>query len=1131
MVLTIPTMLAQDKLYLGLCWNASGTATSSSRNAVAAADDQSISYNSASGAYEGIINMKSGSTNFCFSFYTGTPGNATTWYGSSNMMASSVALVVGTPVSKALNERAAGIAGYYMTFPTGASYTEAPVKIVANLSTKQVTFELQEVKEEAPENYYVWQDGGDGMNGWGQMLNLKPVEGQEGIFTGTGEFSIPAYKSNISIYFGTSATTNTQGILLANNQAVELNASLPVQGASQTVNLTAASSVFGNTKYIVLPEKGTYTFTLDWNTKTVTISQAPAADKLYYAFATGASAAFTPDPATDGYLSYNAEKDVWEGDIISTSTPYQYVRFYVTGADNAITYISPTNKNTEMKYNYTVGFATSNVVTWNGATTYIIKATKTQSDAGGYYITGWAANPDARYQKEGKANLSLNFNASTTSGFEFVFTKVDAWMPTPTQIYILRGTGMNQGTSAPTGYTLLPVENEDEQLVFEGTVDVPAGGMSFVLANQSGVTSGVNFIPVINSSTPVVEKPNTNPVQKYVDMNQRLTSVPNNFTFNCTLQESVDAYTNYNYLYTAQQGKTKITYNYDTKALTVEYLEDFVTFNFTGGEDAYKYVKMVQVNGDDMNDVTLTSNTYSYNYTSADNAQFALAPEEGYLMSVSCATPGALPEAYQIMSTGQGSTMVGVEKAGRGYQFNVSVIELASLPKSLSLNYINTAGSMGIMYLPVPGNANVTTAGELTQSETDPTVYTGKFNIPVQKNFAFSSGSAATGDLKVYAATYSVPISFSSYQGVYEWPSLEDPEQVDNAKFSERSTGFYSWYISALPGTMPQDAEVTFTVNFSSGTISLQIGEEVGQVTAPENLYLWGTTGGYTDGAKWEVMGTFEKADNADVYTLTMDVPECTGFEPDGEFTPSDGDPSDRGFYFFLCDNNVRFTTGPSDPDEPTSPVVKPVVFQAELENHLIDLTEDGAVFTTTVSYDKTGHNFVCITPGVVKMQFDFDLMQFTAEMEEVEETFTLNFTGVEDAAEIASIVTITVDGEADNNVLNVTENPFNVTYVGSMTLTFTPAEGCTVSVSNSVENEAAPYTITEDGGVVTLTVEAGCDGYEFTVALTKKSDGVNSLVGEEGEVEVYNLQGVRVRGENLPAGIYIVNGKKVVIR
>jgi hypothetical protein len=43
--------------------------------------------------------------------------------------------------------------------------------------------------------------------------------------------------------------------------------------------------------------------------------------------------------------------------------------------------------------------------------------------------------------------------------------------------------------------------------------------------------------------------------------------------------------------------------------------------------------------------------------------------------------------------------------------------------------------------------------------------------------------------------------------------------------------------------------------------------------------------------------------------------------------------------------------------------------------------------------------------------------------------------------------------------------------------------------------------------------------------------EGVTTIVNTTANTGIYNLQGVRMNGENLPAGLYIINGKKVVIK
>lgn len=70
-------------------------------------------------------------------------------------------------------------------------------------------------------------------------------------------------------------------------------------------------------------------------------------------------------------------------------------------------------------------------------------------------------------------------------------------------------------------------------------------------------------------------------------------------------------------------------------------------------------------------------------------------------------------------------------------------------------------------------------------------------------------------------------------------------------------------------------------------------------------------------------------------------------------------------------------------------------------------------------------------------------------------------------------------------------------------------------------------------------TRENGNDAvYTFVVTADSKVSvekdrnvGISSIGADASETVIYNLQGVRVTNANLPAGIYIVNGKKVVVK
>lgn len=81
------------------------------------------------------------------------------------------------------------------------------------------------------------------------------------------------------------------------------------------------------------------------------------------------------------------------------------------------------------------------------------------------------------------------------------------------------------------------------------------------------------------------------------------------------------------------------------------------------------------------------------------------------------------------------------------------------------------------------------------------------------------------------------------------------------------------------------------------------------------------------------------------------------------------------------------------------------------------------------------------------------------------------------------------------------------------------------------------PQVVKETEGDIVLSAKTSSDdGWVYTISnaqLPFASNGTNAVdaIGvEKGETVIYNLQGVRVQTslENLPAGIYIVNGKKI---
>ena len=74
--------------------------------------------------------------------------------------------------------------------------------------------------------------------------------------------------------------------------------------------------------------------------------------------------------------------------------------------------------------------------------------------------------------------------------------------------------------------------------------------------------------------------------------------------------------------------------------------------------------------------------------------------------------------------------------------------------------------------------------------------------------------------------------------------------------------------------------------------------------------------------------------------------------------------------------------------------------------------------------------------------------------------------------------------------------------------------------------------------GNATITVTYGEISADCAVTVEGKQDGINAIpVDKSDTIIVYNLQGIRIKVsspdevKNLPSGVYIINGEKVLIK
>lgn len=133
---------------------------------------------------------------------------------------------------------------------------------------------------------------------------------------------------------------------------------------------------------------------------------------------------------------------------------------------------------------------------------------------------------------------------------------------------------------------------------------------------------------------------------------------------------------------------------------------------------------------------------------------------------------------------------------------------------------------------------------------------------------------------------------------------------------------------------------------------------------------------------------------------------------------------------------------------------------------------------------------------------------------------------------------------------LAITDNSLEDYFASSVTYLFTVAPGYEISISSSanpedwsigtawsikstIDPDSETYTEENYREGTTLTILSGAKNETFTITISSENTddpnaGVNSIPTEDGDVKVYNLNGVRVNPSNITPGIYIINGKKV---
>lgn len=321
-----------------------------------------------------------------------------------------------------------------------------------------------------------------------------------------------------------------------------------------------------------------------------------------------------------------------------------------------------------------------------------------------------------------------------------------------------------------------------------------------------------------------------------------------------------------------------------------------------------------------------------------------------------------------------------------------------------------------------------------------------------------------------------------------------------------------------------EEADIKFTVKLYTGADSqngtvlgtLVMEQVVETFTFPENIYLWGSNVG---GRNTKIWGTLTPTAEEGVYELNDFL------MPVAVFDPADGYGASQAFSFFLSTSAESVTKGTRFLGHMDAVTGDPSEINIDLEN--------GQTFTTTLqTVTQDGSNLQNFTPGTVDLTFDFNTLQLTVKMLDAYNKATVSIYGTPNEA-FEKYLTLEVSGET--YPLELT--PQNIWYTGDLSWTITPQSGWNVALECTTPD--ADVTIVENEGIYTVTSSQNDLEFEINIE-SSETDGIRNPYDIDGAccLTVSNLQGVTLlRNANagalklLAPGLYIVNGKKIVVR
>lgn len=355
----------------------------------------------------------------------------------------------------------------------------------------------------------------------------------------------------------------------------------------------------------------------------------------------------------------------------------------------------------------------------------------------------------------------------------------------------------------------------------------------------------------------------------------------------------------------------------------------------------------------------------------------------------------------------------------------------------------------------------------------------------------------------VYEGTYDIPdakFAFRFYTELGDWDANSIGCEVADANFD------YKFVDGSFEAPAIEGKGKYFVMNWPGGEVSMKVDLNNGiavfesDVVIPEGVNYWVTgLGGQwpSPGDNGSVKGVEEDG----VYTFVLDIPEGGSefkiatqgwgqeigtFAEDNSviYEPVEAEVVGSGHNFYtplegeqtlIFDANEWVVYFLDNGDEPVEPGPGPEV----VDMYIIGSDVNGESWAL-------GTNMMTYADGV-----------YTISGVSLASGFKFNNGSWDDPAYNI--------GAADSSVLLEIGVPYPVVADGN---------------SGNIEFENSPV---EDATII-LDLDA------MTVTVTEGA-GIDSIFNENGVDVIYNLQGVKVNRENMKNGLYIINGKKVMVR